>query len=278
MAESLALRQAVGVPPELVAAIVVGAVCGAVGGALLGAILGVVVAHHYGRLPGWTWAVIALLALALIVIGSLLGFDLTSQPQQNFAPSAQPTSDAPSPTLQSPSTPAQPSAAKPSSPPPRAKQAQAVLVNHYDDTGAAGEAVCTGNVNNPAAQPSGHVLQTFKVPSGFTTITAVLVQVDPQPALTVHLTLSSDSGASASASATASGDTRFTGLAMPVHAGETVTASFTMTSTQKTGVSMYVTPGGYGTVTFMNTCPWGGGANLTSTVQGLRMEVSGTEQ
>lgn len=264
-------------PPELVAAVGAGAVCGAIGGAVLGAIFGVVVAHHYGRLPGWAWVLITLFALALIVLGSVLGFQLSEHPVQ---PGATPSSlSTRSTRVVSP--PAKQSTGARSAGPSTPQQSSAVgeatglLLDRYDDTGTVGEAVCTGNSNDPAAQPSGQVAQTFTVPADYTTITDLLVQVDPQPTLTVHLTLTSDTGVTATASATAVGDTRFTGLEMPVRAGQIVTASFTMSATAKSGVTMYVVPGGYGTVTFTNTCAWGGGANLNRTTQGLRMQVTG---
>jgi len=185
------------------------------------------------------------------------------------AAASSPTSSGPGSSSHSPSPSRGSGGSGGSTPPP-------VPINAYDNYGPAnaGRAMCRGNTGDPVSMPGGTASQTFIVPSGVASLSAALVQIDPDSTVTAHLTVYVDGTPEASAAAVAVGDTRFSFGPITVTPGETVTISITFTATYGKIITVYTagTPGG--TFTASNSCP-DGAPSLSTTSTGLRAVFSG---
>ncbi len=174
----------------------------------------------------------------------------TATPTQTPIPSPMPT---PSPT----SSPSQP-------------------VDAYSNYGPAntGYPICRGNPNNSQSWPGGTVSQTFTVPVGVASLNSALVQIDPDPTVTAHMSLAVNGNVVATTTATASGDTQFWFGPVSVSAGDMITLSISFTATYGKITTVYTAGSPGGTFTTSDSCP-DGASNVHLTNTGLRARVSG---
>lgn len=138
----------------------------------------------------------------------------------------------------------------------------------------AGHAMCRGNPGNALSMPGGTASQTFTVPAGVASLTSALIQIDPDSAVTAHLSIAINGTAVATADAIAVGDTRFQFGSIAVNAGETITLSVSFTATYGKIITVYTAGSPGGTFTASNSCP-DGAPNVQITSTGLRAVVSG---
>jgi hypothetical protein len=149
-------------------------------------------------------------------------------------------------------------------------------VDAYSNYGPAtvGHAMCRGNPGRPESMPGGTATQTFTVSAGVASLSSALVQIDPDPTVTVHLTLSVNGTLRAATEAAAAGDTHFNWPAVTVNPGDQVALSISFTATFGKIITIYSAAAVGGTLTYSNSCS--DGAPSGSTTNGLRAVVTGT--
>lgn len=204
------------------------------------------------------------------------GFTLASRSEVIAAPAA-PSSQPPAATqpVSPPPPPAPPVQAPPTQPAAAPPAPQAVNVYDNYGPGAIGHAMCRGNPANGLSMPGGTATQTFSVPQGVATLTGAMIQVDPAPEVTAHLTVLVDGTALGSAAAAAAGDTRFSFGSIGVHAGQTVTLNISFTATAGKIITVYTVGSPGGLFTASNSCP-DGAPTVSVAPTGLRAVVYGT--
>jgi hypothetical protein len=114
-------------------------------------------------------------------------------------------------------------------------------VDAYDNYGPAtlGHPMCRGNPSRPESMPGGTASQTFTVSPGVASLSSALVQIDPDSAVTAHLTLAVNGVSGATATAAAAGDTSFSWPPVPVKPGDQVALSISFTATFGKIVTIY---------------------------------------
>ena len=112
------------------------------------------------------------------------------------------------------------------------------------------------------------------MPAGVAALTGVLVQIDPDPTVTAHLTLYVNGNAAASDAEPSTGDVRFNIGSVAVSPGQTVTIQISFTATSGQIITLYTVGSPGGSFTAQNSCP--DGAASFTTPAGLRAVVSGT--
>lgn len=148
-------------------------------------------------------------------------------------------------------------------------------VDAYSNYGpaTAGRAMCRGNPGNAQSMPGGGLTQSFTVPAGVASLSSAKVQIDPDAAVTAHLTLYVNGAARASANAAAAGDTVFGWGAVPVSQGDSVALAISFTASAGKIITVYSAANVGGTLSISNSCP--AGAPSLNTGDGLRAVVSG---
>jgi hypothetical protein len=200
-----------------------------------------------------------------------VGYEITAPaaaPSQAHVPPPPATSAAPPPVNAGP-----PATTPAGNPPPANPQP----VNAYDNYGPAnaGHAMCRGNPGRPESLPGGTASQTFLAPGGVATLSAALVQIDPDSTVTARLTVYVNGSAVAFATAAAVGDTTFRFGPVGVRPGDTVTISITFSATYGKIITVYTAGNPEGTFTASNSCS-DGAPSLSTSATGLRAVVSGT--
>ena len=122
--------------------------------------------------------------------------------------------------------------------------------------------------------PGGTASQTFTVPAGVASLSGAMVQIDPDPTVTAHLTVYVNGTAEGSADAAAAGDTQFSYGPIGVQAGDSITISITFTATYGKIITVYTAGSPGGTFTASNSCS-DGAPSLSTSSTGLRAVVSG---
>lgn len=150
-------------------------------------------------------------------------------------------------------------------------------VSAYDNYGPAiqpGQAMCSGNPARPESMPGGALTQTFVVPHGVNALDSATIQIDPNPAVTAHVSLAVSGGGQVSAAAAAAGDTGFSFSRLAVSPGQTVTLSLRFTATQGKLITVYVAGAPGGQFQAQNSCS-DGAPSTTRSPEGLRAVISG---
>lgn len=217
---------------------------------------------------GVTWKIGDLIADWIVNHNSELGNGFSVL---TIASSSAPT---PVPTQQPQPQPTQPAPPPPPTPTPVPPQPQPV--DAYANYGPAntGYPMCRGNPGNSLSMPGGTVSQTFTVPYGVASLNNAMVQIDPDSAVTAHLSLADNGTTIATANATASGDTHFQFGPVAVNAGDQITLTISFTSTYGKIITVYTAGSPGGTFTTSNSCP-DGASNVSLTNTGLRAIVYG---
>jgi hypothetical protein len=155
-------------------------------------------------------------------------------------------------------------------------QPQPQPLDAYSNYGPAnaGHAMCRGNPGNSLSMPGGTVSQTFTVPTGVASLSSALVQIDPDPSVTAHLSVAVNGNIAATADAAAAGDTRFVFGPVSVSAGDAIKLTISFTATYGKIITVYTAGNPGGTFTASNSCP-DGAPNVSTTSTGLRAVVSG---
>lgn len=185
----------------------------------------------------------------------------------------------PSTTSAPPPVPSQASSGGSSAPtpnPPGSNPPPATPVNAYDNYGTAnaGHAMCRGNPGRPESMPGGTASQTFAVPVGVGSLSSAMVQIDPDPTVTAHLTVYVNGTAEATADAAATGDTRFSFGPVSVQPGDSMTIAIAFTATYGKIITVYTAGDPGGIFTASNSCS-DGAPSFSTTSTGLRAVVSG---
>jgi hypothetical protein len=149
-------------------------------------------------------------------------------------------------------------------------------VDAYSNYGPAntGYPICRGNPNNSLSMPGGTVSQTFTVPAGVASLSSALVQIDPDSAVTAHMSLAVNGSVVVTADAVAAGDTQFWFGPVSVSEGDVITLSISFTATYGKIITVYTAGSPGGTFTTSDSCP-DGASNVSLTNTGLRARVSG---
>jgi IPT/TIG domain len=144
--------------------------------------------------------------------------------------------------------------------------------NNYSSA-TAGHAMCRGNPGRPESMPGGTATQTFTIPAGVASLSNAVVDVDPDPAVTAHLTLIVNGAVRATAASAATGDTGFSWPAVAVTPGDEAALSISFTATFGKIITIYSAAAEGGTLTYSNSCS--DGAPSGTSANGLRAVVAG---
>ena len=213
------------------------------------------------------WPISDLLADGIVSSGSTLGNGFSVYAKAPSQP--QPT---PNPTTGSQPTPTPTVVSQPPPTPTVTSQPVNAYTNYSEP--AVGRAMCRGNPGNPLSVPGGITSQTFTVPAGVASLTSAMVQIDPDPSVTAHLSIAVNGNNVATADAAAAGDTQFRFGPVTVSPGNTITLTISFTATSGKIITVYTTGSPGGMFTASNSCP-DGAPNVQTTSTGLRAIVSG---